>query len=80
MSLLKKETLSNDSQKRRFRHFFFRKKIEDQNTVFGKKTSWKDVRVVEGVDLERLYDRKIVEGSNPSLSVKIVSWYTGSKI
>ena len=29
----------------------------------------KDVRVVEGVDLERLYGYKIIEGSNPSLSV-----------
>lgn len=28
----------------------------------------KDVRVVEGVDLERLYGRNIIEGSNPSLS------------
>ena len=28
----------------------------------------KDVRVVEGVDLERLYDITIIEGSNPSLS------------
>ena len=30
----------------------------------------KDVRVVEGVDLERLYDKNIIEGSNPSLSDK----------
>ena len=29
----------------------------------------KGVRVVEGVDLERLYDIHIIEGSNPSLSV-----------
>ena len=28
-----------------------------------------DVRAVEGVDLERLYDSFIIEGSNPSLSV-----------
>ena len=31
---------------------------------------WKDVRVVEGVDLERLYGSSIIEGSNPSLSEK----------
>lgn len=29
----------------------------------------KGVRVVEGIDLERLYDTRIIEGSNPSLSV-----------
>ena len=28
----------------------------------------KGVREVEGVDLERLYDSNVIEGSNPSLS------------
>lgn len=30
--------------------------------------SGKGVREVEGIDLERLYDSDIIEGSNPSLS------------
>ena len=32
----------------------------------------KDVRVVEGVDLERLYSFFTIEGSNPSLSALYV--------
>ncbi len=32
---------------------------------------WKDVRVVEGIDLERLCNSSITEGSNPSLSERL---------
>ena len=51
--------------------FFFYKKTAsdsfDENDMLVY-LLWKDVRVVEGVDLERLCNSSITEGSNPSLS------------